>query len=972
MTSERYQRVKEVFLAICDVPADKQDEAAVQLCGGDTELLKEVNSLLASHRASYTTDSPNVLSRDRAGGGQQTQSDVVGQIGAFSGSADRKAGSAIAVRKGAAASLINQTHGDSANFSHKGRFNPGDVLADRYRIVSLLGIGGMGEVYRADDLTLDQPVALKFLPPSLGSKPQWMERFHNEVRMSRQVTHPNVCRVFDIGQVDGEQFISMEFVDGEDLSALLRRIGRLPRDKAVQITRQICAGLAAAHDRGVLHRDLKPANIMLDGRGQVRITDFGISAPLEGRQDSAAGTPAYMAPEQFSRGEASVRSDLYSLGLVMYEIFTGRQAFSAHSILEYAKLHKSSTPTNPSAVIDDMDPLVERVILRCLEKDPTKRPASALTVSAALPGGDPLAAALAAGETPSPEMVAAAGDDAGMGVMRAGVLLGITLIGLLTAVLLSGRAAVLPRMSDSISPPAVLVDRAREILTTCGYNKVGKQFSEARGFSLDDQYVNWVHDSDYTSQRWEKLQFARPGPFFFWYRESPEPMVSKDEFGQVTYEEPSRSVPKMRSVEVDVIGRLKRLEVLPDTHGLHPATTQPAAVAWDPLFNLAGIVKDRLAPATATPPMFADARYAWEGHYRENPDEHVRVEAASFEGRPVFFRIVENWQAAAEAMGIESNPGMPFGRNVVLQALLIIITVVSGTILAWRNAHAGRGDWKGAQRVSGLLLLLGLLIFLFFANHIGDLSLELNLFFRVLGHILVPAGIVWMFYLALEPYVRKIWPETVISWSRLLSGKVLDPLVASHVLTGLAVAAVAAVLAELTNIIPMHLGRAAAVPNMTILIRFLAKDNPSAVALYTLLLALYMGLLNLLLLVMFRLLVRMRWLAAVLFIVVAALNSLQWYNESWIQWFQAALVSGLLLLLLVQYGLVAATAGLWGINLLRFIPVTSDMTVWYASQTRYAVGLIAVIAVVAATLATGKWRGRAGQARLAAAPARAE
>jgi hypothetical protein len=968
MTSERYQRVKEVFLAICDVDAEKQDAAAAQLCGGDTELLEEVNSLLVSHRASYTSDIAAGQEVGRVGSGQQTQSDVVAQL---AGGGERKVGSTVAVRR-VAGPLTNHTHGDTANFSHKGRFDPGDLLAERYRIVSLLGVGGMGEVYRADDLTLDQPVALKFLPPALGAKPQWLERFHNEVRMSRQVTHPNVCRVFDIGQVDGEQFISMEFVDGEDLSALLRRIGRLPRDKAVQIARQICAGLAAAHDRGVLHRDLKPANIMLDGRGQVRITDFGISAPLEGRQDSAAGTPAYMAPEQFARGEASVKSDIYSLGLVMYEIFTGRQAFSAHSILEYAKLHKSSSPTNPSGVIDDMDPLVERVILRCLEKDPTKRPASALAIAASLPGGDPLAAALAAGETPSPEMVAAAGDDAGMDVTRAGVLLGITLLGLLTAVLLSSRATVLPRMGDAISPPAVLVDRAREILKACGYGGVGHQRSEARGFALDDQYVTWVHQSDYTSGRWDKLELARPGPFYFWYRESPEPMVSKDDWGQVTFEEPARDVPKMRSLELDVIGRLKRLEVLPDTHGLHPATTQPDAVKWDALFNLAGVAKDRLIPATATPPMFADARYAWQGHYRENPDETVRVETASFEGRPVFFRIVDNWQAKAEAMGIESNPGMPFGRNVILQALLIIITVVSGMVLAWRNAHAGRGDWKGAQRVSGLLLLLGLIIFLLFANHVADLSLELRLFFRVLGYILVPAGIVWMFYLALEPYVRKIWPETVISWSRLLAGRVFDPLVASHVLTGLSVAAVATVLAELTNVIPMYFGRAAAVPNMTILIRFLAKDNPSAVAIYTMLLSIYMGLLDLLLLVMFRLMFRARWVASVVFIVVAAVNSLQWYNESWIQWMQAAMVAGLLLLLLVQYGLVAATAGLWGINFLRFVPITSDMSVWYSGQTRYAVGLIAVIAVVAATLATGKWRGISAGAEVGGKLARPE
>ncbi len=153
------------------------------------------------------------------------------------------------------------------------RFLPGVTLAERYRIIGLLGKGGMGEVYRADDLKLGQAVALKFLPESLGEDPGRVQRFFNEVRMARQVTHPNVCRVYDIGEVEGHHYISMEYVDGEDRSTLLKRIGYLPKDKAVQIARQLCAGLAAAHDRDILHRDLKPANVMLDGRGHVRITD---------------------------------------------------------------------------------------------------------------------------------------------------------------------------------------------------------------------------------------------------------------------------------------------------------------------------------------------------------------------------------------------------------------------------------------------------------------------------------------------------------------------------------------------------------------------------------------------------------------------------------------------------------------------------------------------------------------------------
>src|SRR5918993_364235 len=291
------------------------------------------------------------------------------------------------------------------------RFVPGAILAERYRIVGLLGKGGMGEVYRADDLKLGQPVALKFLPESLLSDGAALARFHREVRVARQVSHKNVCRVYDIGETDGRHFLSMEYIKGEELSSLLRRIGSLPVDKSIQLARQICAGLNAAHEAGVLHRDLKPANIMIDGDGNARILDFGLAGLAEefGEDELAAGTPAYMAPEQLEGKEQTVKTDIYSLGLVLYELFTSKKAFEAKSLAELIEMRRNNTaPTSLSSLVKDVDPLIERVVERCLQTDPALRPSSALQVAAALPGGDPIAAALAAGETPSPEMVAAA------------------------------------------------------------------------------------------------------------------------------------------------------------------------------------------------------------------------------------------------------------------------------------------------------------------------------------------------------------------------------------------------------------------------------------------------------------------------------------------------------------------------------------------------------------------------------------
>src|SRR3954467_10530367 len=204
-----------------------------------------------------------------------------------------------------------------------GRFAPGVLIAGRYRIVTMLGQGGMGEVYRADDLALEQSVALKFLPVDLARDPDRLTRFRAEARTARQVSHPHVCRVYDIGDADGQPFLTMEYVDGEDLAALLQRVGRLPEEKATQIARELCAALAAVHEEGLLHRDLKPANVMLDGRGKVRLTDFGLAAAVQELSPPAArcGTPQYMAPEQLAGKELTPRTDLFALGSVLYELF---------------------------------------------------------------------------------------------------------------------------------------------------------------------------------------------------------------------------------------------------------------------------------------------------------------------------------------------------------------------------------------------------------------------------------------------------------------------------------------------------------------------------------------------------------------------------------------------------------------------------------------------------------------------------
>jgi serine/threonine protein kinase len=230
----------------------------------------------------------------------------------------------------------------------------------------LLGRGGMGEVYGADDLKLGQRVALKFLPTDRGKSTSWRDQFYAEVRIARQVSHPNVCRVYDVGESDGRLFLSMEFVDGEDLASLLRRIGRLLDDKAVEIAQQLCAGLAAAHRSGVLHRDLKPSNVMIDGKGRARITDFGlaIAASEADHQTSPAGTPGYLAPELLDGAAPSVQSVCTRPAWFCMNCSPGGRGLTPPAWPSFTASKTETNSTPPSNIVKNFDPAVERSILR--------------------------------------------------------------------------------------------------------------------------------------------------------------------------------------------------------------------------------------------------------------------------------------------------------------------------------------------------------------------------------------------------------------------------------------------------------------------------------------------------------------------------------------------------------------------------------------------------------------------------------
>ena len=257
----------------------------------------------------------------------------------------------------------------------------GATLANRYEIIEELGKGGMGRVYRVEDTKLKQEVALKLIKPEIAKDKKTIERFRNELKLAREIAHRNVCRMYDLNEEKGAHYITMEYVRGEDLRGLIRRIGQLPIGKSLSVAKQICEGLAEAHRLGVVHRDLKSNNIMIDKEGNVRIMDFGIARSLEAKGITGAGvmigTPEYMSPEQVEGKEVDQRSDIYSLGVILYEMVTGRVPFEGDTPFTIGVKHKSEIPKDPKELNTQIPEDLNRVILICLEKDKEERYQSA-------------------------------------------------------------------------------------------------------------------------------------------------------------------------------------------------------------------------------------------------------------------------------------------------------------------------------------------------------------------------------------------------------------------------------------------------------------------------------------------------------------------------------------------------------------------------------------------------------------------
>jgi predicted Ser/Thr protein kinase len=821
----------------------------------------------------------------------------------------------------------------------EGRFLPGRLLASRYRVIALLGKGGMGEVYRADDLTLGQPVALKFLPDEAARDEGLLERFKNEVRVARRVSHPNVCRVYDVGEVEGHTFFTMEYVDGEDLASLLRRIGRLPQDKALDIARQLCAGLAAAHTKGVLHRDLKPANIMLDGRGQVVITDFGLAGVADQIQGAEvrSGTPAYMAPEQLAGKEVSTRSDIYSLGLVLYEVFTGKRAFSEKSASS-RRTGDDSTPSRPSTVVKDLDPIVERVILRCLENEPSARPANVIGVAAALPGGDPLAAALAAGETPSPQMVAASGETAGLRPRVAVLCLAAVLIGLGISVFIAIRNSALTKMQLE-QTPEVLTEKAREIVARLGYER--HPVDSAYGLSSDGDFQDYVEKHDKPHPDWDAVLAARPSMLRYWYRQSPEYMFSTDiadlllSTGITTRTDPPTVISGMINLELDPQGRLTYFQAIPPQKETSAAAA--SAFDWNVLFGAAGLDQTQFLKADPAWNSLAaaDTRMAWGGTW-PGTSRPLHIEAASFRGKPVFFSLIGDWTKPTRMKQEERSRWKKAGD--IFAVCLVIAVLLGAVFLARRNYRQGKGDREGGARLALVMFALDMALWLSRAHIVPDLTMVGMFLLAVSGSLFVSA-VTWVLYLALEPWVRRRWPHAIISWSRLLSGQIRDPLVGRDLLFGVLLGVIWMVIFKVRDIPLAHLGASPDFPAVEYLLggrKALGQWLIQApVSILTTLQFFF-------LLFALKVFLRKDWLAAIVFVAIYALPRGLSSDYVAVDLPALVLVYAIAVLIVFRFGLVPFACAAFTVDMLANVPFTADFSTWYMGTA-----LLALLSVVA-------------------------
>ena len=692
------------------------------------------------------------------------------------------------------------SYGSSADH---GRFTPGDIILDRYRIIARLGAGAMGEVFRADDLTLGQTVALKFLPEGVSGDQRRLELLRAEVRLARQIAHPNVCRVYDIAEYEGIVFLSMEYIAGEDLSVLLRRIGRLPQEKGLDIAKQIGAGLHAAHHHGIVHRDLKPANIMLDEDGQVRIMDFGLAIPQQSDspQGAIAGTPAYMAPEQLRGERATTSTDIYAYGLILYELFVGQPQEKISSLKQALEVRSTDSQISALSSVPELDPAIDDIIKTCTASKSQNRPTNLVEVLRLLPGDSPLDPLLAMGQLPSPEQVAQFdhGDAIPKNLIYASlVVFALTVVGILA---LASRTTSLG-LANPVDSPQVTQTKARDFLQEAGYERGAVSYYGITGSypwgayqPEDDEGENWK-----VSQR-KYFRTGQPATLFNWYNEfegrlDPNKLFSFNLSGDLSTVNPGIArvrdpVPNWgsKSAQFDVQGRLIYFQAFQDSLSVMPGRV-PAkesvdtSALWDLGFKWAKLDRSSFTESQTNwvPPVPTDASSSFIGVYPENPEITIYVECGALNGRLCYFAVLPEWQHPDpdEKASAGSGGGSGGDEATTLFGCLLILALIFG----FRNIKSGRADRETLAKLAVISFTLSAIAgFACYSHEVSPREL------RYLFHMVLRASfttfLVVIPYAAVEPFARRFWPQYLISSTRLLKGEFRDGAVGRDIMIGI-------------------------------------------------------------------------------------------------------------------------------------------------------------------------------------------
>ncbi len=666
---------------------------------------------------------------------------------------------------GHATSLVGSSHNHAGSSflnvdlgtSRRVELAMGTWFDERFLIGHRIGQGGMGTVYLAEDRVLNKRVAVKTFDKDVVT--QFREQVVAETALAQRVTHINVCRIHDIKLGHEPAYLTMEYIDGEDLDQTLLRIGRFVPERALQVACEICQGLSAAHEQGVIHRDIKPRNIMLDSSGIVRITDFGLARISYGIEPSSiAGTLNYMAPEQQQGHGTSELSDIYALGLVLHEIYTGQLPAGwgpASSDLA------TSGWIPPSRLVPELDSRVERTILRCLQTDPTARPQSVRAIMGELAGTDRLTLSLSDYSLRS---------TAPLRWMTIAALVGLVLCWL------TSPFRPLEQTDFELASPRRYQERATALIAEFGHQLAGQRDHQASGFVYSFPYRNEPREANQSLGYWYRQAAGPLTPTVMSLNRNQPPT-------RVHTQDPPWTEPAMLGLELNTQGHLREYRHVPAAQGMGRA---PANLEreLEQLFSAANLKYQAFerqsfepAPGLWLAGVFGALGTDLLFRVVGDSDHPTVVLVGIKEQRVTHFRVTNRTN--------ETSFSNPFADN--LNDVLFLVVSMGGmlwVVLSKRNSSSREGDAHAAKVTAAIVFSSLAASTVLSESHTLDLHQEIGLIQLGLLNALFWSALLWLLYVSLAPMVRRELPRSIDGWRRVTHGQFRHPQVALWTICG--------------------------------------------------------------------------------------------------------------------------------------------------------------------------------------------